>query len=84
VTGYSEVVGSVDNKAFHSLSAMAIFFQAFMLSFAVVSPSCYFRAYSDCSDGSFMKHAALGFRVHSGWTSLVAISLEGLPAGPFA
>ena len=23
-----------------------------------------------------MKHAALGFRAHSGWTSLVAISLE--------
>ncbi len=27
-----------------------------------------------------MKHAALGFRVHSGWTALVALSLEdGLP-----
>jgi hypothetical protein len=27
-----------------------------------------------------MKHAALGFRAHSGWTSLVAISLdEGSP-----
>lgn len=24
-----------------------------------------------------MKHAALGFRVHSGWTSLVAVALEG-------
>src|ERR1700744_675583 len=24
------------------------------------SASCYFRAHSDCSDGSFMKHAALG------------------------
>lgn len=24
-----------------------------------------------------MKHAALGFRVHSGWTSLVAVSLDG-------
>jgi hypothetical protein len=24
-----------------------------------------------------MKHAAVGFRVHSGWTALVAISLEG-------
>jgi hypothetical protein len=24
----------------------------------------------------FMKHAALGFRAHSGWTALVAISLE--------
>jgi hypothetical protein len=23
-----------------------------------------------------MKHAALGFRAHSGWTALVAISLE--------
>jgi hypothetical protein len=35
-----------------------------------------FAAYSNCSGGSFMKHAALGFRAHSGWTALVAISLE--------
>jgi hypothetical protein len=26
--------------------------------------------------GGLMKHAAVGFRVHSGWTALVAISLE--------
>jgi len=39
-------------------------------SFVLLSPR------NRIADGSFMKHAALGFRAHSGWTSLVAISLE--------
>lgn len=34
------------------------------------------RSNLDCLSGSSMKRAALGFRVHSGWTALVAVSLE--------
>jgi hypothetical protein len=77
LTGNPEVVLTVaNNRVVHSLSATAIFSSIDAVLCCCESSRVIFAAYSDCSDGSFMRHAALGFRAHSGWTSLVAISLE--------
>ena len=74
---------TVRQQGCSSLSRTAIFSSIDAVLCCCESSRVIVAAYSDCSDGSFMKHAALGFRAHPAGR-LSSISLEEGSACPFA